>query len=75
MQIILTEEEYNKIKLDRDVIYKEAYKKAKEEIVEIERSYFKELQSLLKSQFYAYQIDGYFIEELETLNKKFRDKF
>ena len=70
MQIILTEEEYNKIKLDEKSIYDKAYKDAYDSIYEEQSRYFKELSDIIKNNL-SYGLGNSMIEiEIKNLTTK-----
>ena len=67
MQIILTEEEYNKLKSNEKEIYDRAYKDAYDVIYEKEMAYIRDLTDLFKHHF------AYYLTHDEFLTMKIRE--
>lgn len=70
MQIILTEEEYNKLKKDEKEIYDNAYQDAYDAIWDRETAYLKDLTDLFKNHFSFYPSH---YEYLQNIQMRIRD--
>lgn len=72
MQIILTEEEYNKIKSSEKEIYDRAYKDAYDSITNNEEGYLRELTEILKTTF-GWQMNSLYGTENSYLHRQIKE--
>lgn len=71
MQIILTDEEYNKLKSNEKDIYDKAYQDAYNVIWDKEMAYMRDLTDLLQNHFsYYLRNDEYLAMKIRELQKK-----